>query len=89
MEISRAELYKLVWSHPLTEIAKFHGVNAIRIAQACDAYDIVRPPAGYWQKLAHGKTSEKLRFESTTYPADEIVTIERRDKARYETAKEF
>jgi len=78
MEISRAELHELVWSHPMTEIARFYGVPATKVAQACDAYDIARPAAGYWQKLAHGKAPERLGLDSGTYAPNEIVTIEDR-----------
>lgn len=61
MKLTRAMLYELVWFHPMTEIAKQYGVRDLQIAQACDLYDIARPPTGYWQKLAHGKYVEKSR----------------------------
>jgi len=43
----------------MTEIAKHYGVRDLQIAKACDLYDVARPPAGYWQKLAYDKTVEK------------------------------
>ena len=86
MEITRAELHELIWSHPMTEIARFYGIPAMKVAQACDAYDIARPPAGYWQKLAHGKAPERLGLANENYASDEIVTIEDRKGGSLEPA---
>lgn len=75
MEVSRAELYKLVWSHPIREIARHYGVNAVRLGQLCDAYDIARPPLGYWQKFEHGKAPHQGALRSVKFSPDEIVTL--------------
>ncbi|RAK25598.1 hypothetical protein C7374_12215 [Falsochrobactrum ovis] len=72
MEISRSALYDLVWSHPITEIAKLYGIPAVKVARACDDHDIVRPRAGYWQKLAVGKAPEKSDIISVEYSADDL-----------------
>jgi hypothetical protein len=77
-EITRSELYELIWSQPMTEIARFYGVPAMKVAQACDVYEIARPPAGYWQKLAYGKAPERFALANTNYASDKIVTIEDR-----------
>jgi len=60
LRLSRAALYDLVWSKPMTEIARDHGVRDQHVAQACDDHDIARPRAGYWQKLDHGKAVERV-----------------------------
>lgn len=62
----------------MTEIARFYGVPAMKVAHACDVYEIARPPAGYWQKLAYGKAPERFALANTNYASDEIVTIENR-----------
>ena len=54
-KLSRVELYELVWSKPMTEIAREFGIRDQHIARACDLFDISRPPAGHWQKIQHGK----------------------------------
>lgn len=76
LRLSRAQLYEMVWSRPMTEIARKHGVRDLRIAQVCDLHDIARPSAGYWQKLDHGKAVEKESLINDTFPADYIVTID-------------
>ncbi|WP_095085653.1 hypothetical protein [Mesorhizobium sophorae] len=76
LKLSRAELYELVWSKPMTEIARDHGVRDQHIARACDHHDIARPRAGYWQKLDHGKVVERVALGNDTFSADDIVTID-------------
>lgn len=75
MEISRSALYDLVWSHPMTEFVKLYGIPAVKIARACDKYDIVRPRAGYWKKLAVGKAPEISDIISVEYSPDDLVTL--------------
>jgi hypothetical protein len=76
MKLSRAELYGLVWFQPMTAIAKHYGVRDLQIAQACDLYDIARPPTRYWQKFAHGKKVERIDLPIVNFSADQIVIIE-------------
>ena len=54
MKVTREQLHDLVWSMPMTEIARQSGVRDQHIARACDGVDVVRPRAGYWQKIEHG-----------------------------------
>lgn len=75
MEISRSDLHDLVWSHPMTDIAQRFGIPAVKVARACDDYDIARPRAGYWQKLAVGKAPEKSKLISIKYSADDLVIL--------------
>lgn len=51
MRLSRAQLHELVWSRPMTEIARLFGVRDQHIARACDGADIERPRARYWQNV--------------------------------------
>jgi hypothetical protein len=43
LKMTRSELHALVWSKPMTEIAREHGVRDQHIAQACDIHDIGSP----------------------------------------------
>lgn len=73
----------------MTEIARFYGVSAMKVAQACDDYEIARPAAGYWQKLAHGKAPERLGLTSGTYSSNEIVTVEDRKSRSFGHVGEY
>ncbi|MDX8456734.1 hypothetical protein RFM98_28760 [Mesorhizobium sp. VK9D] len=46
------EPYDLVWSKPMTEIARQYGIRGQHVAQTCDAYEIAQPRAGHWRSRA-------------------------------------
>lgn len=73
--ISREDLHALVWSKPMTEIAREFGVRDQHIAQACDAYDIARPRPGHWQRIEHGKAADTSALSNDKYPSDETVIV--------------
>jgi len=52
---SRQELYKLVWSKPIKELAADFGISDVGLAKACRAADIPTPERGYWARKKAGK----------------------------------
>jgi hypothetical protein len=76
MRLSREQLHDLVWSKPITEIARQSGLRDQHIARACDASEISRPRAGYWQKVEHGKSVARVALSNDRYAASDIVTID-------------
>lgn len=76
MRLSRAQLHELVWSRPMTEIARQFGVRDQHIARACDGADIARPRAGYWQKVEYGKAASRSALSNDRFGASDIVAIE-------------
>lgn len=75
LKLTRAELHALVWSKPMTEIARDYGVRDQHVAQACDAHEIARPRPGYWQRLEHGKAVETVALDNKNYSLEEIIII--------------
>lgn len=59
LEVSRQRLYELVWLHPRTTLAKELEVSDVAIRKHCVKNHVPVPPAGYWARLAHGKTAER------------------------------
>lgn len=53
--ISRDELYRLVWSKPMTQVAEQFAVSGTYMARVCALLNVPRPERGYWAKLAVGK----------------------------------
>lgn len=53
--ISREELYRLVWSEPMTKVAGRFEVSGSYLARVCTVLNVPRPERGYWSKLAVGK----------------------------------
>ena len=52
---SREELYRLVWSKPMTKVAAEFGVSGSYLARICTVLNVPRPERGYWAKLAVGR----------------------------------
>jgi hypothetical protein len=48
---TREELYDLVWSRPISKLAKELGVSDVGLAKACKRADVPLPGLGYWAKL--------------------------------------
>lgn len=55
MEYSRAEFHELVWSKPMTHLARDFGLSDVALHKTCRRHDIPTPPAGWWAKKAAGK----------------------------------
>jgi hypothetical protein len=52
---SKAELQKLVWEKPTTQIAKDFGVSDKAVEKWCKVYGVEKPPRGYWVKKIYEK----------------------------------
>lgn len=53
--ISREEIYRLVWSEPMTKVAERFQVSGNYLARICSHLNVPRPGRGYWAKLTVGK----------------------------------
>ncbi|OYD88022.1 hypothetical protein CDG77_26080 [Nostoc sp. 'Peltigera membranacea cyanobiont' 213] len=52
---SKEELHELVWTKPTAHIAQDFGVSDKAVEKWCKAYEIEKPPRGYWAKLYSSK----------------------------------
>jgi len=57
-EISREELYELVWQTPMSKLGTQLATNGPGLAALCRKRQIPTPPLGYWQKKAVGRAPE-------------------------------
>jgi len=55
LNITREQLYDLVWSEPMRTLAKRIGISDVAIAKHCRKSDVPVPERGYWNKLQAGK----------------------------------
>lgn len=76
MRLTRAELHELVWSKPMTDIARQFGVRGQLLAKACDGAEIARPRAGFWQKVSYGKPVSRLALTNDRFAAGDIIAID-------------
>jgi len=61
-ELSREELYDLVWSKPMGTIAAEMNISDVALAKRCRKLGIPTPRRGYWAKLEAGKTVIKPKL---------------------------
>ncbi|AHE52834.1 hypothetical protein [Sphingomonas sanxanigenens] len=52
---SREQFHEMVWSKPMTELAKEFGRSDVALHKVCKKHDVPRPPLGWWAKKAAGK----------------------------------
>lgn len=55
LTVSREDLYELVWSKPMRELAKDFGISDVGLAKRCRRLGIPVPGRGYWARLDAGQ----------------------------------
>ena len=60
--LTRRELYDLVWSKPMRDLASDFGISDVGLAKICNRHRIPKPGRGYWAKLQAGKKVDKAVF---------------------------
>ena len=58
MEITRKELYELIWKKPISKLAEEWGIPGQALRAYCNQLNIPTPSSGYWSKLKFGKQVE-------------------------------
>ena len=53
--INREALYELVWSKPMTHVAKELGISDVMLGKMCKEQLVPKPPRGYWANLGSDK----------------------------------
>lgn len=63
--LSREDLYELVWSKPMAELAKDFGMSDVALAKRCRKIGVPVPGRGYWTRIAAGQ--EPVMFENSPH----------------------
>jgi hypothetical protein len=63
-DFRREDLYHLVWTSPVSEVAARLGVSEVALAKLCRRAAIPLPGRGYWQKNRSGPTDWPAGFGS-------------------------
>jgi AcrR family transcriptional regulator len=58
-QLTRDQLYQVIWSKPLTAVAKELGISGNALAKICNRLMIPYPPRGYWAKKRNGTETAK------------------------------
>ena len=80
VEVTRKQLYDLVWAEPMRRLATRYGISDVGLAKICRKHDIPRPPRGYWAKKEFGKAPPQTRLPN---PGDECkIPLRDSDRCR-------
>lgn len=77
IKLSRKKLYELVWSEPLTVLAKKFGSSDNILRATCKKYYIPLPKSGHWMKIQFGKPVIIEELDEVYSGPDEILLNER------------
>jgi len=55
LTVSREDLYELVWSKPMRDLARDFGISDVGLAKRCRRLGIPVPGRGYWARLDAGQ----------------------------------
>jgi len=70
INLTREQLYALVWSKPMTHVAKDLGISDVMLGRICKERRVPRPERGYWANL----NSPKKKGKYVKPPLPEIST---------------
>jgi hypothetical protein len=75
LEVTREQLYNLIWSTPISTLSKVHDITEYSIRKSCKNLQVPIPLAGYWQKSKE-KQERMRRPLSAAYQGEASVYIE-------------
>ena len=85
--LTRRKLYDLVWSRPLSTLAKEFGISGTGLAKICDRLLIPYPPRGHWARAHAGRAAAPPPLppapESTAEPI--VISADRARSRRTRT----
>ena len=88
---TREQFYELVWSKPLTHLAKEFGLSDVALHKICRKHDVPHPPLGWWAKKAAGKPITRTPLPRAKAGVSDKITIaagERPEPELIATARE-
>lgn len=59
MRLTREELYRLVWSKPVQDVAADLAISGTGLKKICETFAVPTPPRGYWAQIGTRKVSAK------------------------------
>jgi len=74
--LTRRQLYDLVWDHPVPEVASHLGLAESLLRQICEAHRVPVPKAAFWRDKAAGRRAKRAVFTSTLDAALEVIEFE-------------
>jgi hypothetical protein len=79
---TREEFYELVWSKPMTHLAKEFAISDVALHKICRKHGIPNPPLGWWAKKAAGKKVKQTPLPEARAGTAHKITIAGADLGR-------
>ncbi len=79
IELTRKELYDIVWSTTLTKLTQQYAYTNEGIKKLCKHFEIPMPDGSYWSKLKLNKKIEKEKLNPLFGGANKIILIIREE----------
>lgn len=76
IQLSREELFDLVWQKPFSHLAKDYQISDSGLRKVCLRLKIPLPSQGHWARLKLGKTYNKPSLPE--FRTNEIITLQKR-----------
>jgi hypothetical protein len=76
---SREELYNLIWSEPMSSLAKKYEISDVGLKKICLRMNVPVPQHGHWQRLKSGKKTKVFKLP-TDHQGDEEITLNLRSE---------
>ena len=83
---TREQFYELVWSKPMTHLAKEFAISDVALHKICKKHGIPNPPLGWWAKKAAGKKVKQAPLPEAKPGASDKITIADGDLSRESSA---
>jgi hypothetical protein len=72
---TRGEFYDLVWSKPMTHLAKDFAISDVALHKISRRHDVATPPPGWWAKKAAGKNVKQTPLPRAKTGSGDKITI--------------
>ena len=72
---TREQFYELVWSKPMTHLAKEFAISDVALHKICKKHGIPNPPLGWWAKKAAGKKVKQTPLPKAKMGTADKITI--------------
>jgi hypothetical protein len=74
-DVTRKELYDLVWSRPMRDVAVEFGISDVGLGKTCARYGIPKPPRGYWARLQAGQNVQQQALSRSVEAETQSIRI--------------
>lgn len=74
-ELTREQLYDLIWSRPLSVVARELGISGNGLSKICDRLLIPYPPRGYWARAHAGRAPDAPSLPPAPSASDDLIVI--------------